>query len=134
MTSLTPADRALELFQHRPELESPIDWLANQLLALAGETRRLAIQLIPAAEGQGPVFECSDSVHIVRSGDNGPMRLFRTLLARFAKMAEEENGTAFNAYGGKLHFERDTPNGPVRLEVEFENTTRAQAIAIEKRR
>jgi hypothetical protein len=58
--------------------------------------------------------------------------VFRTLLARFAKMAEEENGTAFDPYGGKLHFDRPGPGGPVRLNVEFRNTTVAQSVTLTK--
>jgi hypothetical protein len=134
MTTLTPADRALELFRHRPPVENPIDWLANQLLALAAESKRLSLRIVPAENGKGPTLECSDVVHTIASNDPGPLRLFRTLLARFAKLAEEEIGTPFNPYGGKLHFDRTGPEGPVGLDIEFANTTRDQSITISKRR
>ena len=133
MASLTSADRALELFRHRPPEGNPIDWLANQLLALAAECGGLSLRIVLTAGREGPVLELSDSVHLVTSEDSGPLRLFRTLLARFAKMAEEENGTTFNPYGGKVHFDRPGRGGPIRLDVDFVNTTQIQSITITRR-
>jgi hypothetical protein len=132
MTGLTSAERALELFRQRPTGENRIDWLANHLLALAAECGLLSLRITSSEGGLHPTFECSDSVHVVTSEDPGPLRLFRTLLARFAKMAEEENGTAFDPYGGKLHFDRPGPGGLVRLDVEFRNTIVAQCITLTK--
>jgi hypothetical protein len=133
MTSLTAADRALEFFRTRPPVENSIDWLANQLLALAAETNRISLRIVPAENGKGPVLECSDAAHTITSSDPVPLRLFRTVLARFAKMAEEENGMPFDPYGGKTHFDRTGPGGPVRLDVQFANTTQDQSIVITKR-
>jgi hypothetical protein len=133
MTSVTAADRALELFRHRPPVGNAIDWLANQLLALAAETELISLRIVPAENGKGPVLECSDSAHTISSSDPGPLRLFRTLLARVAKMAEEE-GLPFDPYGGTVHFDRSGPVGPVRLDVEFANTTQSQSISILKHR
>jgi hypothetical protein len=132
MTGLTSAERALELFRQRPPGENRIDWLANQLLALAAEGGPLSLRITPSDGELHPTFECSDSVHVIASEDPGPLRLFRTLLARLAKMAEEENGTAFDPYGGKLHFDRPDSTGPVRLDVEFDNTTTAQSLTMVK--
>jgi hypothetical protein len=132
MTTLTVAERALDLFSHYPTGENRIDWLANQLLALAAESRSLSLRIVRDEKDDGPVLECSDSVHVVVLKDSGPLRLFRTLLARFAKMAEEENGTEFTPYGGKLHFDRPGPAGPVRLDIEFVNTTVVQWLKLAK--
>jgi hypothetical protein len=160
MTSPTLAERAIDLFQQRPPGENRIDWLANQLLALvAAEPGPLELRIAPTAgmaigtfayqppDDVGRSAEprkapphvstshtlvCVDYFHEARasSADPGPLRLFRTLLARVAKMAEEESGTAFNPYGGKLHFDRPGPNGPVRLDVHFVNTTESQFLGM----
>jgi hypothetical protein len=45
-------------------------------------------------------------------------------------MAEEENGTEFNPYGGKLHFDRDSPTGHVRVAVEFVNSSNDQSLSL----
>src|SRR5947209_5007935 len=116
---MTSATRALELFLRRPTGANRIDWLANQLLALAAEARFLSMRILPNEAGDGWTFETSDSGHVVSSQDPGPLRVFRTLLARLAKMGEEETGVEFNPYGGKLSFERASPTGPVRIDVEF---------------
>ena len=129
MTSLTSAERGLELFLSRPPGENRIDWLANQLLALAAECRFLSFRVVPVGEGKW-TFECSDSAHAVASDDPGPLRVFRTLLARYAKMAEEENGAEFTPYGGSLYFDRATASGPTRVSVEFRNTTTAQSLTL----
>ena len=131
MTGLTSAERALELFLSRPPGENRIDWLANQLLALAAECQFLSFRIVPLGEGKWS-FECADSAHVVTSADPSPLRVFRTLLARYAKMAEEENGTEFTPYGGKLHFDRPTPAGPTRLTAEFRNTSAAQTLTLTK--
>jgi hypothetical protein len=119
---MTFAARALELFLQRPGGENRIDWLANQLLGLAIDAHSLTFRIVPLEGGNELVFECSDSLHLDSTTNPGPLRLFRTLLARFAKMAEEENGTFFNPYGGKLYFNRNTPGGLVRVNVEFVNS------------
>ena len=129
MTSLTSAERALELFQRREPGEDRIDRLANQLLSLAAECRFLSFRVVPVGEGKW-TFECSDSAHTVASDDPGPLRIFRTLLARYAKKAVEETGAEFQPYGGNLHFDRDTPAGPTRIAVEFRNTTTANTLTL----
>ena len=131
MTGLTSAERALELFQTHPPGENRIDWLANQLLALAAEGRSLTLRIVHSG-AEKRVMECSDSAHTVTSDHPGTLRVFRTLLARFAKMAEEENAAAFTPYGGNVHFDRPSSDGPARLYVEFQNTTQAQSLGITK--
>jgi hypothetical protein len=129
MVSPTPAERGLELFLVHTPVDTRLDWLANQLLALAAEGIVLSFRVVPVSEGKW-TFECSDSVHVVSSDDPGPLRVFRPLLARFAKMAVEENSAEFTPYGGKLHFDRPGLDGPTRLTVEFRNTTVAQTLAL----
>lgn len=128
MTTLTAADRALDLFRHPPGGGDRLAWLANQLLALAGESGSLSLRVAPAADG--PVVECADAAHAVRSGDPGPLRLFRTVLARLAKMAADETGAAFDPYGGELRFDRPSPAGPVSITARFCNTTAAQSLTL----
>ncbi|MCE9565550.1 MAG: hypothetical protein K8U57_26305 [Planctomycetes bacterium] len=132
MTTLTVAERAMELFGQRPTSENRIDWLANQLLDLAAESHFISCRIVPGEGEIATTLECRDSGHAVGLKDVGPLRLFRTLLARFAKMAEEENGTQFNPYGGQLHFNRPISGAPVRLNVEFANTKEIQYLAIVK--
>lgn len=127
---MNPADRVLELFQTRPTGSNRIDWLANQLLALTVEARALALRLVPDRAGGGWAFEVTASGRQVSTPDAGPVRLFRTLLARFAKMGEEETGAAFNPYAGKLHFDRTGSTGPARIDVEFENTAGIQSLSL----
>jgi hypothetical protein len=134
MTSLTHADRALELFRRRPAVENPADWVANELLALAADSGRLSLRIAHSAEGKGPSLECSDPSNSVTSDESGPLRLFRTVLARFAKLAEEECGTAFDPYAGNACFDRTGPSGLVRLDVDYTNTTQDQSISITTRR
>jgi hypothetical protein len=124
MIALSTTERALDLFRRRPVGENRIDWLANQLLALAGETGVLSLRMAQA-DGTGPVLECSDGTNVSASDEPGPLRLFRTLLARLAKMSEEEGGTEFDPYGGTLHFDRP---GPLRVRVEFRNTSGEQRV------
>jgi hypothetical protein len=45
-------------------------------------------------------------------------------------MAEEEDGAEFNPYGGKIHFNRISPTGPVGVNVEFVNSGNAQSISL----
>jgi hypothetical protein len=127
---MTFSNRALDLFLQRPEGVNRIDRLANELLALAMESHFLAFRIVPQKDGDELTFECSDSLHVNTSTNPSPLRIFRTLLARFAKMAEEENGTEFNAYGGKLHFDRNSPTGPSRVIVEFVNTGQMQSLSL----
>jgi hypothetical protein len=127
---MTFAARALDLFLNRPEGVNRVDWLANQILDLAIESHFLAFRIVPQKDGDQLSFVCSDSLHNCSSPEPNPLRIFRTLLARFAKMAEEENGVEFNPYGGGLYFDRAGPNGPVRVSVEFVNTGIAQSLSL----
>ena len=129
---MTPAERALALFQRPLPPVERLNWLANGLLAIAAEAGPLSLRIIPSDGGLHPAFECSDSVHVITTEDRGPVRVFRTLLARFAKMADEESGAEFTPYGGQLHFDRPGPSGPVRVDVEFTNTTVAASATLTK--
>ncbi len=132
MRTLPVADRMIELFGHRPTDEGRKACVADELLSLATESDFMSIRVAGCDEDVGVVLECSDSSHVVGSREAGPLRVFRTLLARFAKMAEDETGTAPTAYGTRLHLERPSVSGPVRLSVEFANTSEIQYLAIAK--
>jgi hypothetical protein len=118
---MTPAARAVELFLARPTGVNKIDWLANELLALAAEASTLSMRLVPDGVGTGLTFEASDRSGTIASQDSTPLRLFRTVLARLAKMAEEESRAEFNPYGGRFSLDRMGPQGPVRIDVAFRN-------------
>lgn len=129
MTALpadTPAGVALGLFTSRPaDGGNKIDWLADQLLTLAVGTPALSMGLVPDDPGTGAVrLEVADSVHRLTSTDPTPLRLFRTLLARLAKLSADESATNFDPYHGRYVLTRSRrEDGPVRLEVEIDNTT-----------
>lgn len=53
--------------------------------------------------------------------DSQAQRLIRPLLACLATMSAAEAGTSGNIYGGHLSFNRQGPQGPVRILVQFEN-------------
>jgi hypothetical protein len=127
---MTFATRAVELFLQRPPGVNRIDWLANQLLALATESHYLHLRIISDEGADSLTFECADSTNVHRTSDSSPLRLFRTLLARFAKMAEEENGAEFSPYGGKLNFDRNGPAGQVKVAVEFVNSGNAPSLCM----
>ncbi|WP_439630277.1 hypothetical protein [Gemmata sp.] len=129
MTSLTTAERALDLFRQRPDVENRIDWIANQLLALAAEGDGLALRIV-ATEAGGHALECAESGHVSVTTEAGPVRLFRTVLARLAKMAEEESGAAFNPYGGALVFRRCDIGA---VSVEFSNVAALHSVRFAKR-
>lgn len=128
MTSLTTAERALDLFRQRPDVENRIDWLASQLLALAAEGDGLALRTTPTPVG-GHALECAEAGHVASTSESGPVRLFRTVLARLAKLAEQENGAEFNPYGGSLVFNRP---GIGSIGVEFCNTPGSQSLRMSK--
>ena len=54
------------------------------------------------------------------------LRLFRTLLARMAKMGADEANAQFEPYGGRVVFHR----AGSRIETEFENTTVEQRLSM----
>ena len=94
MATLPVADRMIELFGHWPTDEGRKVCVADELLTLATESDFMSIRSRVVDEDVGVVLECSDSSHVVGSKEAGPLRVFRTLLARFAKMSEDETGTA----------------------------------------
>jgi hypothetical protein len=120
---LTTAERALDLFRQRPDVKDRIDWIANQLLTLAAEGDGLALRIVATGAG-GHGLECAESGHVSVTTEAGPVRLFRTVLARLAKMAEEETGAAFNPYGGALLFRQ---SGTGAVSVEFSNVAGSQS-------
>ncbi|MDB5312874.1 MAG: hypothetical protein JWO38_7076 [Gemmataceae bacterium] len=118
---MTSSTRALDLFLRRSTDTNRIDWLANQLLALAAESQSFSLRLGPGEDGIAWVLEAFDADQLVSTREPGPVRVFRTVLARLAKLAEQETGAAFNPYGGKLWFDRTSPTGPARVIVDFIN-------------
>jgi hypothetical protein len=129
---MTPAARALELFLARPTGVNKIDWLANELLALAAESASLSLRLVRDETGTDLRFEAADPSETIASRSPTPLRLFRTVLARLAKMAQEENDAEFNPYGGRYYFNRNGPKGPVRIDVELENTAGLQRLTLRR--
>jgi hypothetical protein len=129
---MTLAQRVLELFLARPTGVNQVEWLANELLALAAESPFLSLRLVPDETGTGLRFEAIDPSATISSEDSTALRLFRTVLARLAKMAEVESGVEFNPYGGTVHFDRQGPQGPVRIDAEFGNTSGAQHLTLRR--
>jgi hypothetical protein len=129
---MTPAARALELFLTRPPQANKVDWLTNALLALAADAPLLSLGLVPDETGAGLTFEATDQFGTVSSRDASPLRLFRTVLARLAKLAEEERQAEFNPYEGQFSFDRVGPTGPVRIDVQFRNTGRGACLTLSR--
>jgi len=131
MKNLPVADRMIELFGHWPPAEGRREDLANDLLSLATDAEFQSVRVAGCDEDVGVVLECADSSHVVGSKEAGPLSVLRTLLKWFTRMAEEA-GTVPNSFGTRLHFERPGSSGPVRLSVEFANTSEIQYLAIVK--
>jgi hypothetical protein len=129
---MTPAARALELFLTRPDGVNKVDWLANELLALAAEAPLLSLRLVADEAGTGLTFEATDQSETIASRDSAPQRLFRTVIARLAKMAEEEGRGEFNPYEGRFSLDRVGPKGPVRIDVELRNTSGMPCVTLSR--
>ena len=129
MTTLPVADRLIELFNYR---QTQHDRIATELLTLATDADFVSMRVAGCAEDVGVVLECEDSSHVVGSKEAGPLRVFRTLLTHFAKLAETEHGIPANSFGERLRIEQTTSRGRVRLNIEFANTSDLQYLAITK--
>ncbi|MBA4187286.1 MAG: hypothetical protein C0467_04625 [Planctomycetaceae bacterium] len=127
MANLPVADRVIELFGRGAH-----EGLADQLLALATDSDFTSIRVAGCDEDVGVVLECSDSSHVVGSRQAGPLHVLRSLLEHFTQMAETDGGLRSSQFGTKLRIDRPTVVGPVRLSVEFANTSEIQYLAIEK--
>ena len=99
-------------------------WLADQLLVLAQHSESMSVEETETEF----VGHCGESSVVLASSYK---RLFRPLLARLAKVAADESGTSFQPYRGSYSIRRAGDSGPVRLEIEIENTPKHQSLRVQ---
>lgn len=119
---LTTGDQLRELFRGPPAGGRGIVWLADRVLEIAQYTGSLSLPVGPAGLDPG--------AHPDLAGL--PPRVFRTLLARFAKLAADESGREFDPYHGQYSLVRSGRGGPVRLDIRIANTTAEQRLQIDQ--
>jgi len=129
---MNAGERLLELFATLPPPGSNLDWYEIGLLAIAAETPSVTVRLVPDMDATPPSWhlDVEESGRTLTAARGIGTRVFRPLLARLAVIAAEETGGEFQPYGGRYSLTRALPGGPVRLDVEFSNTTGSQRISI----
>jgi len=119
---MTSAEQVLKHFAELPA-GTTVDWIIERFLACACDAGSLSIE-IPHSEP--PRLEATLNGRTASDSGRPGLRLFRTMLARMAKMAADEGGSKFEPYGGHLVFHR----AGTRIETEFENTTVDQRFSM----
>lgn len=111
---MTTTDAIRDLVAQIRSQGKDIVWLADQVLLVAQHGGRIALSDTTLGE------------------DNSDFRrLFRPLLARMAKVAADESGAAFDPYSGHYTLTRSGRGGPVRVEIEIQNTTAVRRLQID---
>ena len=117
------ADQIPILFEQSLKSPGGVVWLADQLLVLAQHAESISLEETDTEL----VCHCGDRSVVLPESYK---RLFRPLLARLAKVAADESGTPFQPYGGRYSIRRAGDSGPVRLEIEIENTPKHQSLRV----
>jgi hypothetical protein len=124
---MTTAEHVARFLSTPPAPGQTLDWHAQGILSYAA-WGGVAVEAV--ADGAGRRLRVTASRETAETTDANALRLFRPLLARLAKLATEESGTAFDPYSGRLHFFRPGWVLAPRVDVEFDNTPAAQRLAI----
>jgi hypothetical protein len=129
---MTPGEQIIQLFLTVSPPGSNLDWLVGGLLAVAADTPSVTIRVIPDSDIPATKWhlQVEQQGRVSRAEGPGSYRLFRPLLARLAVIAAEETGIEFQPYGGRYSLVRPGTDGPIRLDVEFSNTTVSQHLSI----
>lgn len=129
---MTASERIVQLFTTPPPPGSNLDWFAGGLLAIAADTPAVTIRSVPDPEDPpfGRRLQIEEPGRMLDGVRRPAARVFRPLLARLAVIAAEETGIEFQPYGGRYSLVRPGAGGPVRLDVEFSNTTGSQQLSI----
>ena len=125
-------ERVVQLLDTFPPPGSTLDWLAGCLLAIAADAPAVTIRVAPNSDIPPTKWhlQVGQPGRTSRAERPGSIRVFRPLLARLAMIAAEETGIEFQPYGGRYSLVRTGSDGPVRLDVEFSNTTASQYLSI----
>ena len=116
-----------ELFVTENLIASGIIQVTEELLDAAIDRFALVLEAIPTASGEWALYfvgEPPTRIPLARPS------LFRTILARIGSIGAKETGHDINPYGDHFTITRPTRNGPVHLEVDFQNTTSLQRLRI----
>ena len=132
MTGATSADRAFELFHRHPPVEYPNDWITEQLLALTAESGRLSLAFFPQPVEKSRCSSARIASILWQRKTRSPYVSSATSWPDSRRRQRRRTVRRSSPTATSFHFDRIGPAGPVRLEVEFENTTRAQMITIVK--
>lgn len=125
---MTPCERVTQLLNTPPPPGQSLEWLAEQFLGVvAGSPPGVVAEVVPRDPGNTDWWvRVAEGGEVRYAEGPTPRRLFRVLAARLAVKAAEESGGEADVYGGRLLFRPTADRGPV--EVEFENTSRAQRL------
>lgn len=126
---MTPAEAVRDLFARLPIPGKDLVWLADELIGIAQHVGSVSLEAVRDADNRSLVCHSDSTPPLTLSG-RGPLSLFRPLLARLAVLGADETGTECNPYGGRFTLTRSSRTGPVRLDVEFTNTTASQRLAV----
>ena len=116
-----------ELFTTEYLVSAGIVRVTDELLDAAIDRFALVLEAIPTASGERALYFVGEPP--VRIPLARPS-LFRTVLARIASVGTTETDRDVNPYGDRFTITRQTPNGPVHLEVDFQNTPGLQRLRI----
>jgi hypothetical protein len=131
--AVTASEAVRNLFARLPLPDKDLVWLADELISIVQHIGSVSLELV-RDNSETPLLIARNmptdgSVTIEGSG---PTRLFRPLLARLAVIGAEETGTEFQPYGGCYTLIRSSRSGPVRLDIQFTNTTTSQNLSISR--
>ena len=116
-----------ELFTTKNLVASGISQVTEELLDAAIDRFALVLEAIPTASGEWVLYFVGEPpVRILLARPS----LFRTVLARIASVGTTETDRDVNPYGDRFTITRHTSNGPVHLEVDFQNTPGLQRLRI----
>jgi hypothetical protein len=128
---VNPADAVRELFARLPAAGKDLVWLADELIGIGQHLGSVSLEFERDAAGnQTLVCRSGSTAPPLSLTGQGPLHLFRPLLARLAVVGAEESGSECTPYGGRYVLARSSRTGPVRLELEFTNTPASQRLAI----
>jgi hypothetical protein len=130
---VTGPERLLQVFLDIPKPGRGLLWAADSLLDLAAELPAVRFEkVLPSAEQpEAPAtFEVSDGASTLRTTERILVRLFRSLLPRFAVLGAEQMGIEAPLYGGRIVLTRVVGSEPVRLDVDFSNVLGCQRLHI----
>ena len=126
---MTVLDGLRQLFSAYPFQGKDLVWLVDEIVRVVQHTGSVTIECVRTDGGEfaGVVCRTPDDEYRLPISRVG---VFRSILARFGVMCSDETGTEFQPYGGRYVLTRSSHSGPVRLEIEFTNTTAPQRLSI----